>query len=333
MKRKQGNPTRSLAMVLDCSLSTVRDSPKENNASCSQKRSMTAASSAPAADKAEEIRASLDPKFPSVVKIMIRSSVSGGFWLGLPSIFCSSSLPKKDTKFTLVDEDGEVYTAKYLPQRLGLSGGWKGFAIAHNLVKGDALVFHLVEPTKFKVYIVRAHPSAVVDDDDDELQNMENKAEGSDTDGDASGMDMKKSKLCHPSTVQLGEVQQEHFPVPAGSDHSEDHSSEEAIKSVILEGPSIPSSIEEFKKINNLESFTVTANDLTTNSEIPEHVCIANEEESFDLKRYDEVMNRKRRVRGEIMKLEQERFRLTNNSVRLDRERMKEAFDLKRYNE
>ncbi|XP_026458751.1 B3 domain-containing protein At3g19184-like [Papaver somniferum] len=102
MKRKQGNPTRSSAMV--------GDSPKENNASCSQNRLMTAA------DKAEEIRASLDPEFLSVVKLMIRSSVSGGFWLGLPRIFCSSSLPKKDTKFTLVDEDGEAYTAKYLPQ-------------------------------------------------------------------------------------------------------------------------------------------------------------------------------------------------------------------------
>ncbi|KAI3894434.1 hypothetical protein MKX03_003839 [Papaver bracteatum] len=161
-----------------------------------------------AADKAEEIRASLDPEFPSVVKIMIRSSVSGGFWLGLPSRFCSSSLPKKDTKFTLVDEDGEAYTAKYLPRRFGLSGGWKGFAIAHNLVKGDALVLHLTEAAKFKVIIVW-------------------------------------------------------FVV---------HNSEEAIKSVILQGPSISSSIAEFKKINRLKKFTVTANDLTINAAIPEHV-------------------------------------------------------------
>ncbi|KAI3993537.1 hypothetical protein MKX01_002550 [Papaver californicum] len=154
---------------------------------------MTATMSlAPAAERAEKIRLSLDPKFPSVVKIMIRSSVSGGFWL-------------KDSKFTLVDEDREAYTAKYLPRRLGLSGGWKGFAIAHNLVKGDALVLHLVESTKFKVYIVRAHTSAeVVDDDDDvDLQNLENNPEGSDKDG---GMNMKKSKLCHPSIVLLGEV-------------------------------------------------------------------------------------------------------------------------------
>ncbi|KAI3952220.1 hypothetical protein MKW98_005915 [Papaver atlanticum] len=48
---------------------------------------MTATSLAPAADKAEEIRPSLDPKFPRVVKIMICSSVSGGFGWDFPQYF------------------------------------------------------------------------------------------------------------------------------------------------------------------------------------------------------------------------------------------------------
>ncbi|MCL7036120.1 hypothetical protein MKW94_021165, partial [Papaver nudicaule] len=114
----------------------------------------------PLAEKqAEEIQSSLDPKFPSFVKLMLPSHVSGGFWLGFPSKFCSSSLPKTDTKVTLVDEEGEEYTANYLPRKLGLSGGWKGFAVAHKLVEGDALVFHLIKVPIFKVYIVRSHTS------------------------------------------------------------------------------------------------------------------------------------------------------------------------------
>ena len=39
----------------------------------------------------------------------------------------------------------------YKAGRTGLGGGWKGFAVAHELVDGDALVFQLVRPTAFKV--------------------------------------------------------------------------------------------------------------------------------------------------------------------------------------
>ncbi|CAM8943308.1 unnamed protein product [Rhodiola kirilowii] len=39
--------------------------------------------------------------------------------------------------------------------KTGLSGGWKGFAMAHELVDGDALVFQLIRSTAFKVYIIR----------------------------------------------------------------------------------------------------------------------------------------------------------------------------------
>ncbi|MCL7043598.1 hypothetical protein MKW94_021164 [Papaver nudicaule] len=106
--------------------------------------------------RAEEIQSSLDPKFPSLVKLMLRSNVIQGFWLGLPSQFCSW-LPENDTEVTLVGEDGEEYAANYLPRKFGLSGGWRAFAVAHKLVEGDALVFQLVKASKFKVYIVRTH--------------------------------------------------------------------------------------------------------------------------------------------------------------------------------
>ncbi|KAJ6372782.1 hypothetical protein OIU76_027164 [Salix suchowensis] len=88
--------------------------------------------------RAIEIQASLSSKFPSLIKYMLPSHVSGGFWLGLWKKFCDEHLPR-------------------------LSGGWRGFSVDHNLVEGDVLVFHLVKPTRFKVYVVRANSSEEVD--------------------------------------------------------------------------------------------------------------------------------------------------------------------------
>lgn len=60
-------------------------------------------------------------------------------------------LPKYDTTIILVDKRGAEYKTKFLVGKTGLSGGWRGFSIAHNLLEGDVLVFGLVQPTKFMV--------------------------------------------------------------------------------------------------------------------------------------------------------------------------------------
>lgn len=52
---------------------------------------------------------------------------------------------------TLIDEDGTEYSTIYLAGKTGLSGGWRGFAIAHDLADGDALIFQLIKRTTFKV--------------------------------------------------------------------------------------------------------------------------------------------------------------------------------------
>lgn len=52
---------------------------------------------------------------------------------------------------TLIDEDGNETPATYLAQKTGLSGGWRGFSIAHKLADGDAIIFELVKRTTFKV--------------------------------------------------------------------------------------------------------------------------------------------------------------------------------------
>lgn len=76
------------------------------------------------------------------------------FQQGLPLHFCKEHLPKHDEMITLVDENGNESIVKYLAQKTGLSGGWRGFAIDHELVDGDALVFQLMKPTKFQVLVL-----------------------------------------------------------------------------------------------------------------------------------------------------------------------------------
>ncbi|TYH33212.1 hypothetical protein ES332_D13G043000v1 [Gossypium tomentosum] len=94
-----------------------------------------------AIERAEHLESTLDSEYPSFVKPMLQSHVTGGFWLGLPNQFCKKNLPHHDV------------------MERSLSGGWRGFSIDHNLVDGDALVFQLVAPTEFKVYIIRAYES------------------------------------------------------------------------------------------------------------------------------------------------------------------------------
>ncbi|KAK1385633.1 TF-B3 domain-containing protein [Heracleum sosnowskyi] len=107
---------------------------------------------------AEKLKSNLQSEYPYFIKSMVRSHVYSCFWLGLPSWFCEDHLPKSDgnTEIVLEDENGAEYEAVYISKRTGLSGGWRAFALDHKLDDGDALVFELIEPTRLKVYIVRA---------------------------------------------------------------------------------------------------------------------------------------------------------------------------------
>lgn len=60
-------------------------------------------------------------------------------------------LPEHDATVILEDENQTEYNTKYLAERRGLSGGWRGFSIAHSLIEGDVLVFHMVRYCKMKV--------------------------------------------------------------------------------------------------------------------------------------------------------------------------------------
>ncbi|XP_039132424.1 B3 domain-containing protein Os05g0481400 [Dioscorea cayenensis subsp. rotundata] len=130
--------------------------------------------------RAEKLQTDLKSGQPSFAKAMVRSHVSSCFWLGLPTKFCKDHLPPNEFKIVLEDEQGVEYDAIYIGNRTGLSGGWRAFAIDHHLEDGDVLVFELIEPDRFKIYIIKACGESNQASDD-----------GNNTDADAK--DTKKS--------------------------------------------------------------------------------------------------------------------------------------------
>lgn len=70
---------------------------------------------------------------------------------GFPQWFGKTFLPKTDSEMEVEGENGEVHVIRYNADKSGLSAGWKKFASGHKLAEGDVLIFHLVEPYKFKV--------------------------------------------------------------------------------------------------------------------------------------------------------------------------------------
>ncbi|CAL5377349.1 unnamed protein product [Camellia sinensis] len=114
-------------------------------------------------ERADEVLENVADEYPSFIKCMLPSNVTHGFWLILPKKFCNLHLPMHDTTVILVDECGKEYEANFLVERHGLSGGWRGFSLAHRLLKGDILVFHLIKPCTLKVHIVRVYGLDEVD--------------------------------------------------------------------------------------------------------------------------------------------------------------------------
>ncbi|XP_031380952.1 B3 domain-containing protein Os01g0234100-like isoform X1 [Punica granatum] len=115
-------------------------------------------------ERAEEFTRSLTPPgLPTFLKTMVRSNVATGFWLHLPMGFCKAHMPRHNSTVILEDENGEKYEVHYIMDKTALSAGWKLFTTARKLVEGDVVIFQLVEPCRFKVYIVRADEKSVAD--------------------------------------------------------------------------------------------------------------------------------------------------------------------------
>ncbi|XP_012831050.1 PREDICTED: B3 domain-containing protein Os01g0234100-like isoform X1 [Erythranthe guttata] len=116
--------------------------------------------SSSAMDRAQAVATNLYPNF---LRRLLKSHVTGEFRLNLPKPFCDAHLPKQSCVLVLSDENDREYNTKYAVGKNRLTSGWKSFSIAHKLLEGDILVFQLIEPCKFKVYIVKATRLTQVD--------------------------------------------------------------------------------------------------------------------------------------------------------------------------
>ncbi|XP_024020017.1 B3 domain-containing protein Os01g0234100 isoform X2 [Morus notabilis] len=228
--------------------------------------------------RAQEVRSNLEPEFPSFVKSLVRSHVASCFWMGLPGLFCKSHLPDKDTTVTLEDENGKQYGIKYIAYKTGLSAGWRQFAVAHKLLEGDVLVFQLVEPTKFKVYIIRANDLTEVDGALG-LLNLDSYTKHNDSDKDnaqteavASSNSRKKRPKSLPLSVVQKKKRKPGLPrsVPKPAEQSENNSEEGA--SEVLEGSKSSGAAIQFQDVKTFENFSIQVDGLLLDSEVPEDI-------------------------------------------------------------
>ncbi|XP_004240808.1 B3 domain-containing protein Os01g0234100-like [Solanum lycopersicum] len=224
--------------------------------------------------RAAEVQANLPCQFPSFVKYMLPSHVSGGFWLGFPKRFCDCHLPKHDAIVVLVDENDEESPTKYLIDKNGLSGGWRGFSIAHNLLEGDVLVFQLIQPSKFKVYIVRENCLTEIDGAIT-LLNLDFRARPikSDHDEEIKIFEAKEEKYLEPPVLDINQDDKieepmllpnsDHDPIADQCGNDSDNGSD------VLEGIRFSESRVEFKDVKDYSGFNIIVDGLTIDSEVP----------------------------------------------------------------
>ncbi|PQQ04389.1 B3 domain-containing protein [Prunus yedoensis var. nudiflora] len=216
-------------------------------------------------ERAQEVEVSLDPKFPSLLKVMLPSHVTGGFWLGLPKKFCCEHLPKQDIMIVLEDENGEEFETKYLADKVGLSGGWRGFSIAHKLLEGDVIVFHLVNPSKFKVYIVRSNG---LDELDGALGLMRLDACKKMDTGDTFACEREESETLEPNSEDNAiAFITKSCPI---SDQSESESGDVGFE--VLDGLRLSESAITFEEVKCMDDFNILVNGLIINSEFSKYI-------------------------------------------------------------
>ncbi|CAI8609262.1 unnamed protein product [Vicia faba] len=218
--------------------------------------------------QAEGLRSSLETEFPSFVKSLVRSHVASCFWMGLPVAFCKRHLPDKDTTIILEDESGREYKTKYIACKTGLSAGWRQFSAVHKLLEGDVVVFQLVEPTKFKVYIIRG-----IREPENQESCSKQKVGGknnTDTDVVASNSPKRKSSKPIPQDIQKKNkiiVSKTETKAKQYTEQLYENGSEEAL-SEILEAYKMP----EFKDLNGFENFRIIVNGMLIDNELSTEV-------------------------------------------------------------
>ncbi|CAL1389463.1 unnamed protein product [Linum trigynum] len=91
--------------------------------------------------KATEVEANLKKDYPTPTNLVSR------FRLSLAKEFCDGHMPLRDQKIGLKGENGKVFSLDYFWHSREIRGGWRAFAVHHNL----------------EVHIVRENASKEVD--------------------------------------------------------------------------------------------------------------------------------------------------------------------------
>lgn len=223
--------------------------------------------------QAEEVQSNLEREFPSFVKSLVRSHVASCFWMGLPVSFCKRHLPDKDTTFILEDESGKEYMTKYIACKTGLSAGWRQFSAVHKLHEGDVVVFQLVEPTKFKVYIIRANNTRELDGAFLSLDSCIKQKMGGNDNADTDDVACNNSKRKHGKSVQQ-DVQTKKKasasrlrPKARPSVEQSENDSEEAL-SEVMEG----FKMLEFNDVKGFENFSIIVDGVPIDAEFSTEV-------------------------------------------------------------
>ncbi|KAI7745774.1 hypothetical protein M8C21_010842 [Ambrosia artemisiifolia] len=240
-----------------------------------------------AIERANEVQASLPSELPSFVKSMLPSHVVRCFWLGLPKKFCDAHMPKQDETVVLLDENDQEFNTKFLVDKTGLSGGWRGFSIAHNLLEGDALVFQLVDRWKFKVYIIRVNG---VNEIDGALALLNLVPCGTNLCQRGIKNVSKKIESAEEMDIDLPKQNTQENGLVVFDESSEDNYYAD---SPVSEGLRFSECVLEFKEIKNIDDFSIVVDNLVIDSEIPKH---------FQIKYYDLCHSQKTYLHQNLLK-------------------------------
>ncbi|KAG6424682.1 hypothetical protein SASPL_115102 [Salvia splendens] len=220
--------------------------------------------------RAEEFLLSLSSDHPSFMKSLVRSHVASCFWMGLPGPFCKIHLPGNDIEVILEDENGEEFPIKYISNKTGLSAGWRKFVAGNKLVEGDVLIFQLIGPCRFKVYIIRANDMNEVDGALS-LLILDSQTKQNDAAVDAQSKTKRRPKSLPIMVVQ--KKKQKAGPVGPQIGLLEEHSGNDSdeVASEVLEGAKLSGSFH-FKDVKTIEEFHIVVNGVCIDSDLPEDI-------------------------------------------------------------
>ncbi|GKV22501.1 hypothetical protein SLEP1_g32366 [Rubroshorea leprosula] len=229
-------------------------------------------------ERAREVQANLSTEFPSFIKHLLQSHVTKGFWLGICRRFSQIYLPKQDTVMILEDENGKEFETKYLAGKAGLSAGWRWFSIAHKLLEGDVVVFHLVERLKFKVYIVRCNGYDEVDgalgllklEACNKPAALEKEVEIHEEMADMSLEEMMLAPDISEENNKNVSLMSNGTNMAPVSHHSENDS--ENLVSEVMDGIMLSDSVVDFKDVKSIKDFTILVNGLIINSGLSKYL-------------------------------------------------------------